>query len=152
MGFIPSRRKLCYSNFQTKQQQLSLKHLSSMPKRQTLLFSTMNIMLFKFSNQTTTTFVKTFIFNAKTADIIILDNELSNMKIHVPVSRIDADLLNKMFNTMTHKLLNDALDNNIPYVYVNLRLFVENYEKSLAAGYESIGYDRTTGCKKSVTF
>lgn len=109
-------------------------------------------MLFKFSNQTTTTFVKTFIFNAKTADIIILDNELSNMKIHVPVSRIDADLLNKMFNTMTHKLLNDALDNNITYVYVNLRLFVENYEKSLAAGYESIGYDRTTGCKKSVTF
>lgn len=109
-------------------------------------------MLFKFSNNTTTTFVKTFIFNAKTADIIILDNELSNMKIHIPVSRIDADLLNKMFNTMTHKLLTDALENNIPYVYINLRLFTENYEKSLVAGYEATGYDRTTGCKKSITF
>lgn len=108
-------------------------------------------MLFKFSNNNSTSFVKTFTFNAKTADIIILDNELSNMKIHIPVSRIDADLLNKMFNTMTHKLINDSLDNNIPYVYINLRLFVENYEKSLASGYEATGYDRTTGCKKSLT-
>lgn len=109
-------------------------------------------MLFKFSNNTTTTFVKTFIFDAKTADILILDNELSNMKIHIPVSRIDVELLNKMFNTMTHKLLTDSLDKGIPYVYINLRVFVENYEKSLASGYESTGYDRATGCKKSITF
>lgn len=109
-------------------------------------------MLFKFSNSTTTTFVQSFIFDAKTADLLILDNELSNMKIHIPVSHIDPQLLNKMFNTMTHKLLNDALDKNVPYVYVNLRVFVENYERALADGYESTGYDRETGCKKHITF
>lgn len=88
-------------------------------------------MLFKLSLDTNTTFIKTFTFDATKSQIIILDNELSNMVIKVPVSRIDAVLLSKMFNTMTHQLMEDAVATNKGYVYINLRAFISNYEAAL---------------------
>ena len=66
-------------------------------------------MLFKLSLDTNTTFVRTFTFDAKQSKIIILDNELSQMTINVPVSEIDAVMLSKMFNTLTHQLMEDAV-------------------------------------------
>lgn len=63
--------------------------------------------------------------------IIILDNELSNMVINVPVSEIDAVMLSKMFNTLTHQLMEDAVATGKGYVYINLRAFINNYEAAL---------------------
>ena len=88
-------------------------------------------MLFKLSLDTTTTFVKTFTFDAKQSRIIILDNELSNMVINVPVSEIDAVLLSKMFNMLTHQLMEDSVVSGKGYVYINLRAFISNYEAAL---------------------
>lgn len=88
-------------------------------------------MLFKISTETTTTFVSHFTFDAKNAKIIILDNEMSNMTISLDVSKINVQLLSRMFNVMTHQLMEDAIANNKGYTYINLRVFVENYEAAL---------------------
>lgn len=88
-------------------------------------------MLFKLSLDTNTTFVRTFTFDAKQSKIIILDNELSQMTINVPVSEIDAVMLSKMFNTLTHQLMEDAVASGKGYVYINLRAFISNYEAAL---------------------
>jgi hypothetical protein len=36
-----------------------------------------------------------------------------------------------MFNTMTHQLMEEAIETNKGYVYINLRTFLENYEAAL---------------------
>ena len=98
-------------------------------------------MLFKLSLDTNTTFVKTFTFDAKQSRIIILDNELSNMTINIPVSEIDAVMMSKIFNTLTHQLMEDAVASGKGYVYINLRAFISNYEAALV---QNRGYKNKT--------
>lgn len=88
-------------------------------------------MLFKLSLDTSTHFIRSFSFDAQASKLIILDNELSGLSIHLPVSKVEPVLLSKMFNTMTHQLMEDAIETNKGYVYLNLRTFIENYESAL---------------------
>ena len=88
-------------------------------------------MLFKISLDTSTHFIRSFSFDAQASKIIILDNELSGVSIPLKVSRHEPVLLSKMFNTMTHQLMEEAIKTNKGYVYINLRTFLENYEAAL---------------------
>nr|DAX91640.1 MAG TPA: hypothetical protein [Caudoviricetes sp.] len=88
-------------------------------------------MLFKISLDTSTHFIRSFSFDAQASKIIILDNELSGVSIPLKVSRHEPVLLSKMFNTMTHQLMEEAIETNKGYVYINLRTFLENYEAAL---------------------
>lgn len=110
-------------------------------------------MLFKFSLNESTLFIKNFIFDAKTATIMVLDNELSNTKLQLPIENINAPLLSKMFNTMMHKLMQDSFEKGKPWVYVNLRYFIENYEGAVLDdnAYSTLGYDAKTGTRKVVS-
>lgn len=88
-------------------------------------------MLFKISLDTSTHFIRSFSFDAQACKVIILDNELSGVSIPLKVSKNDPVLLSKMFNTMTHQLMEEAMHSNKGYVYINLRTFIENYEGAL---------------------